>query len=360
MSSVTATPELVVDEKLAAAVEQAREVIAADVPADQLGDYLGVEPEAELVATHLFGCLNPGYVGWNWAVSVTRTPDSDVVTVNETVLLPGEKSLLAPEWLPWQSRVEPGDLGAGDVLPTEPDDPRLEPGYTGSDIDTTEDDQLIPVLWELGLGRVRVLSPLGRDEAATRWADGAGGPTSAVAKAANDQCVTCGFLIPMGGPLGRAFGLCANEYSPSDGSVVTLDHGCGAHSDAEPEPVPVAIVDLVVDDNSPDNLDTNELTEAELKEPAPAQEPDAVPAEAQPANTESADAASSDTQPVDPAPADAASAEAQPVDPAPTDAAPTDSALTEQDQTVESDATASSPGEPTSPEQTVDTADEES
>ena len=33
-------------------------------------------------------------------------------------------------------------------------------------------------MWELGLGRVRVLSADGRDEAATRWADGDNGPNS--------------------------------------------------------------------------------------------------------------------------------------------------------------------------------------
>ena len=30
----------------------------------------------------------------------------------------------------------------------------------------------------------------------------------------------------------QVFGVCANEYSPSDGQVVSLDHGCGAHSEA--------------------------------------------------------------------------------------------------------------------------------
>ncbi|NQU36739.1 MAG: DUF3027 domain-containing protein [Actinobacteria bacterium] len=288
MSSVTSTPELVVDSKLAAAVDQAREVLSADIPADQIGKHIAVVAETEFVATHLFTCLNPGYVGWNWAVSVTRAPESDDVTVDETVLLPGEKSLLAPAWLPWDERVQPGDLGAGDVLPTLPDDLRLEPGYTGSDIDTTEDDQLIPLLWELGLGRVRVLSVVGRDEAATRWAEGDSGPNSPIAKGANHQCVTCGFLIAMGGPMGQAFGLCANEFSPSDGSIVTLDHGCGAHSDAEPEPVAVPVVDLIVDDRSPDNLDTAELTEAELAESEPAPEPDTG---AEPASEPEAEAA---------------------------------------------------------------------
>jgi hypothetical protein len=26
--------------------------------------------------------------------------------------------------------------------------------------------------------------------------------------------------------------VCANEYAPDDGRVVSLDHGCGAHSEA--------------------------------------------------------------------------------------------------------------------------------
>lgn len=265
MAPVTESAELVVDPQLAAAVEIARQVLAEDVPNNAIGDHLEVVADADLIATHLFACTNPGYVGWRWAVNVTRVADSDVVTVNETVLLPGNGSLLSPEWLPWDERVAAGDLGVGDVLPTAPDDARLLPGYTGADLDETEDDDLAPMLWELGLGRVRVLSVQGREEAADRWAGGDNGPDSPIAKAASDQCSTCGFLIPLDGPLGRAFGLCANEFSPSDGQVVSLDHGCGAHSEAEPEPPPINIVDLVIDDLSPDNLDTAELTDDELE-----------------------------------------------------------------------------------------------
>jgi hypothetical protein len=44
--------------------------------------------------------------------------------------------------------------------------------------------------------------------------------------------MTCGFLVRLAGPLGRVFGVCANEYAPDDGRVVSLDHGCGAHSEA--------------------------------------------------------------------------------------------------------------------------------
>lgn len=267
ITRVTELVELVVDPQLAAAVEIAREVLAQDIPEDAIGDHLEVVAEAELVATHLFACTNPGYVDWRWAVNVTRVPESDVVTVNETVLLPGNGSVLSQAWVPWDERVKAGDLGVGDVLPTPADDVRLLPGYTGADLDDTEDDDLKPVLWELGLGRVRVLSAEGREAAADRWAAGDNGPDSPMAKAAAEQCSTCGFLVPMNGPFGRAFGLCANEFSPSDGRVVSLDHGCGAHSEAEPEPLAVAVIPLVVDDLSPDGLDTTELTGDELEAP---------------------------------------------------------------------------------------------
>ena len=39
------------------------------------------------------------------------------------------------------------------------------------------------------------------------------------------------------GPALRAvFGVCANAWSPSDGQVVSLDHGCGAHSESDVPP----------------------------------------------------------------------------------------------------------------------------
>ena len=78
----------------------------------------------------------------------------------------------------------------------------------------------------------RVLSAAGRDEAAVRWYAGEQGPKSALASAAPAHCMTCGFMIRLSGPLGRVFGVCANEYAPDDGKVVSVDHGCGAHSEA--------------------------------------------------------------------------------------------------------------------------------
>ncbi|GMA86385.1 hypothetical protein GCM10025868_16350 [Angustibacter aerolatus] len=55
----------------------------------------------------------------------------------------------------------------------------------------------------------------------------------------------------MAGALRQAFGVCAGEWSPSDGQVVSLDHGCGAHSEAdvevEPERVDAPVLDEVHD-----------------------------------------------------------------------------------------------------------------
>jgi hypothetical protein len=221
----------------AAAVDVARQAALEVAGPDGLGAHLGCDPEDDRVVTHYFTCTHPGYIGWRWAVTVARAPRSRTVTVDEVVLLPGPDSILAPPWVPWSERVRAGDLGPGDLLPTAPDDPRLAPGYTAADQRPGGDDEpdverLRQVSEELGLGRARVLSREGRDKAAERWYAGSGGPSDPVAKAAPAPCSTCGFLVRLSGPLGTMFGVCANEYSPSDGKVVSFDHGCGAHSEA--------------------------------------------------------------------------------------------------------------------------------
>ena len=106
-------------------MDLARDAVVAVVGADQVGGHLGVQAEGERVVTHLFDCADPAYLGWRWAVTVVRAPRAKAVTVSETVLLPGPGALLAPDWVPWQDRLRPGDLGVGDLLPAPPDDERL-------------------------------------------------------------------------------------------------------------------------------------------------------------------------------------------------------------------------------------------
>ena len=105
------------DQACAEAVDLARAAVNDAVGAGLVGEHLDAQAEGERVVTHLFACEDPGYSGWRWAVTVARAPRSRVVTVDETVLLPGPAALLAPPWVPWQDRLQPGDLGVGDLLP---------------------------------------------------------------------------------------------------------------------------------------------------------------------------------------------------------------------------------------------------
>jgi hypothetical protein len=247
------------DAATAAAVDQARAALLEDVPGEDVGDYLGHEVDGLRVVTHRFACTRRGYVGWHWAVTVTRASRQKRVTVDEVVLLPGDDAIVAPPWVPYRDRIKSGDLSPGDLLPVSDDDPRLVPTYSFGDdpLDADAKAQIRTVARDLGLGRVRTLSPEGRDLAAERWYDGDGGPDAPIAKSAPDQCSTCGFLVRLAGPLSELFGVCANADANDDGRVVSFDHGCGAHSEVRlskrQQPVPPA--PPVVDTMTPDDLD---------------------------------------------------------------------------------------------------------
>lgn len=223
----TATRAVRLDQVCADAVDLARSAVT-EVEPDCVGAHVEVVAEADRVVTHLFECLLASYRGWRWAVTVARAPRSRQVTVCETLLLPGPDALLAPGWVPWQERLQPGDVGVGDLLPTPRDDPRLAPGYIQSDDPAVEE-----VAWELGLGRARVMSREGRGETAQRWYDGRHGPQAEIAVAAPRaaRCGTCGFYLPLAGSMRQVFGVCGNVYAPDDGQAVSADHGCGAHSE---------------------------------------------------------------------------------------------------------------------------------
>ncbi len=222
-----ATPRT--DATLAGGVEVARGAADEIAEGGTVGDHLGMTMEGERLATHYFVCTSASYRGWRWAITVARAPRSKVVTVCETNLVPGEGAVLSPEWVPYADRLAPGDVGAGDVTPYVEEDPNLEPGFEA----TGDEDVDAMARWELGLGRPRVLSGEGREGAAQRWYDGESGPHAAVAEKAPAPCGTCGYFLPMTGALRAFFGVCANAWSPSDGRVVSLDHGCGAHSEAD-------------------------------------------------------------------------------------------------------------------------------
>jgi hypothetical protein len=254
VSPVTRTRAREPDELCAQAVDLARAAAAELTGPEHVGEHLAAQADGDRVVTHLFDSLLPGYFGWRWAVTVARASRSKLVTVSEVVLLPGPDALLAPEWVPWRDRLRPGDLGVGDLLPASPDDERLVPVVAGEGDDglawpdeAGAGTAAAQTATEPEAGQARVLSAIGRDGTAERWYEGDHGPHTALARAAPAPCASCGFLVRLSGPLGGVFGVCANAYAPEDGRVVSVDHGCGAHSEAGrghgAEPVIPPIID---------------------------------------------------------------------------------------------------------------------
>jgi hypothetical protein len=252
---------------LTGAADQARAAVVEFSEPEMVGDYLGVSYEDPNAATHRFLAHLPGYQGWQWAVVVAAYPGAERVTVSEVVLIPGPTALLAPQWVPWDQRVRPGDLGPGDLLAPVADDPRLVPGFTASG-----DPQVDDTAAEFGFGRRWVMSAWGRADAAERWHDGDYGPDSPMARSTKGVCRDCGFFLPLTGSLGSMFGVCGNELS-ADGHVVDKHYGCGAHSDT---PAPAGTGSPMYEPYDDGVLD---VTEKPAEAPDAPPEPVDVPAE---------------------------------------------------------------------------------
>jgi Protein of unknown function (DUF3027) len=255
------------DEICAQAVDLARAAATELAAPESVGEHVGADADGDRVVTHLFTCLDPAYRGWRWAVTLTRASRAKAPTVSESVLLPGPESILAPEWVPWRERLRPGDLGVGDILPAQADDERLMPAVSLTGDDGVADiDDLATIVAGLSASfasnpalagglippQGRVLSSAGRDDAGMRWYASEHGPKRPLAHAAPGVCAGCGFFVRLSGPLGSVFGVCANAYAPDDGRVVSVDHGCGAHSEAQlpgrtDQPVPPVIDELGYD-----------------------------------------------------------------------------------------------------------------
>lgn len=223
----------------AAAVEEAL------TPAS-VGEFMDAFSEDAVAVTLRFAAKDAGYVGWTWSVTLAIV-DAEHPTVSEVVMLPGESSLVAPIWLPWNERIRQGDLGVGDILLPIDNDIRLVPAYLQSDDPAVEE-----VAHELGIGRVRVMSRIGREDTAARWHEGDFGPDSEMAKAAPIVCVQCAFYLPLAGSLGAMFGVCGNEMSPADGRVVDGNYGCGAGSEIVVEAVPSGFGVAIIDETTMD------------------------------------------------------------------------------------------------------------
>ena len=118
-------------------------------PAATVGELVSESTDDDGVSTVLFASAMPGYPDWNWTVSLGTVPGEEP-TVLEAELMPGDGSLLAPDWVPWADRLEDykaaqaaiaaGELAAGDD--DDSDDDADEEDADDDDADDDDDDDL--------------------------------------------------------------------------------------------------------------------------------------------------------------------------------------------------------------------------
>jgi hypothetical protein len=82
---------------------RARQAAVEFANSQSVGDFINVIDEGDNVSTFLFESKLKGYVGWNFSVSIFS--DGTDTTISEVNLMPGEDSLLAPNWVPWSERL---------------------------------------------------------------------------------------------------------------------------------------------------------------------------------------------------------------------------------------------------------------
>ena len=92
-------------------------VEAAEDPQD-VGGYVDarVSDEDANIHDYRFESGIAGYEGWQWSITMYHDPDTGRWTVDESSLVPSDKALLAPRWIPWKERITPDDLSPTDVL----------------------------------------------------------------------------------------------------------------------------------------------------------------------------------------------------------------------------------------------------
>ena len=116
-----------------------------------VGAFIEAVDEGDNTWSYLFNSELKGYLDWRWSVTVYQ-PEGAEPTLSEYVLLPGEGSLVAPDWVPWSERLADykalqAELEAQAALDAE----EAEDGEDESEedeveiVDIDEDELLAPV-----------------------------------------------------------------------------------------------------------------------------------------------------------------------------------------------------------------------
>ena len=117
----------------AEALRLAESALDEIAPAGAVGEIVDAVDEQGVLALRYRSQL-AGYPDWLWTVTLA-TDDEGAQTVLELALLPGEESLVAPEWVPWADRLADYLAAKESAGSDESDDDADEPDDDGEDED---------------------------------------------------------------------------------------------------------------------------------------------------------------------------------------------------------------------------------
>ena len=95
------------------ALARAEAIDTAHEPED-VGEFVTSEAHDDGVTDFRFEALMKGYEGWQWSVTLYHDVELDHWTIDESSLIPTDKALLPPKWVPWKDRLLPSDLSVTD------------------------------------------------------------------------------------------------------------------------------------------------------------------------------------------------------------------------------------------------------
>ena len=113
----------------------ARTALLEITPESTIGAAAGQIDEGDGVVSYLFENEMSGYPGWKWTVTVATVEGAEP-TVLETELTPAEGALLAPEWVPWEDRMDEQRAAAS----ADADDDESDDDADDDDEESDEDD----------------------------------------------------------------------------------------------------------------------------------------------------------------------------------------------------------------------------
>ncbi len=109
------------------AIAQAVAVTVSDEDG-QVGDFVEAIDLGDNVTDFRFESRVRGYEGWQWSVTLYHDVELDHWTVNESSLVPTDKALRPPKWIPWKDR-RAGRSGGDRFNRHRSHDPRMEEGF---------------------------------------------------------------------------------------------------------------------------------------------------------------------------------------------------------------------------------------